>query len=102
MKAGMRIILSTILVAFVETNIADTPREVIAPQHYQANCIACHKQMISGDHTLLYTRSDRTIRNHTALGQRVFYCQNSLKLDWGKPKIDAVVQYLNQNFYHFE
>ena len=76
--------------------------EGVAPAYYSANCIDCHKQIVSGEPNLLYNRLGTQIKTLSLLTARVDYCQNALQLHWEKEQIDVVTDYLNQRFYQFK
>ena len=57
-------------------------------------CVSCHTPEI-------YTRKDRIVKNYRQLEERVRQCELSNELMWFEEEIDAVITYLNTNFYHF-
>ena len=71
------------------------------PPHYQAECVACHEQMVSGNAKVLYTRKDRRAKNYEELKQRVHYCQTQLELNWNETQTRAVVDYLAKQYYEY-
>ena len=71
------------------------------PAHYEASCTACHRQMVSGNEKILYTRKDRIATDYLSLNARVHYCRDQLNLGWSEAETDEVVQYLIKNFYHY-
>ena len=71
------------------------------PLHYQAECVSCHQQMVSGDAKVLYTRKDRRVKNYQELKQRVHYCKAQLLLDWSAAQTRTVVDYLAKNYYNY-
>ncbi len=73
-----------------------------APAHYLENCVDCHRQMVSGNPELLYSRASSIADDVQSLRQRVIYCQSGLGLDWSRGEISQVVDYLNRNFYHYK
>jgi cytochrome c553 len=62
---------------------------------HNAQCMKCHD-------TGVYTRADRRIHSLEGLQHQVQRCQNALGGRWADDKVADVVQYLNENFYHFE
>lgn len=83
------------------TQTATPAQSVVAPTAavsgkavHDANCISCHD---SGK----YTRPDRKVQDFAMLTAQVRRCDANL----GKPMSDAemtsVIQYLNDEFYHF-
>ena len=71
------------------------------PLHYEADCVSCHEQMVSGNAEVLYTRKDRLAKNYQQLEQRVYYCQEQLALDWNETQIRTVVEYLAKTYYDY-
>ena len=64
-------------------------------QLHDANCISCHTADI-------YTRENRIVNNYRQLQERVRQCELANELTWFEEEIDAVITYLNSNFYHFD
>ena len=91
-------ILCTVIYAMLNVAIAANDK---APPHYDAECVACHEQMVSGDAKVLYTRKDRLAKNYHELQQRVRYCKDQLGLDWSEGQTHAVVEYLAKNYYDY-
>ena len=59
------------------------------------HCGGCH-----GDE--MYTRDDRKTRSIYQLIGRVKGCNRVAGTQWDKEQINAVVEYLNKTYYHFE
>ena len=72
-----------------------------APLHYQAECVACHEQMVSGNAKVLYTRKDRLVKNYVQLKQRIHYCKEQLGLDWSDEQTRLVADYLAKQYYKY-
>ena len=70
------------------------------PPHYQAECVACHEQMVSGDEEVFYTRPNRLVKNYAGLKRQVEHCQEQLELDWSEEQIESVVEYLSKHYYY--
>ena len=68
---------------------------------HQQNCVACHANMTGGDGSTLYTRKDRRVSTLKGLGAQVRLCESNLGLTWFDDQVDAVVSYLNENYYKF-
>ncbi|MDH5191591.1 MAG: cytochrome c [Gammaproteobacteria bacterium] len=68
---------------------------------HDQNCTSCHKSM-NGDSKSFYTRIDRKIDSLPKLKARVEMCKNNLGLQWFDEEVDAVVNYINSNFYKFK
>ncbi len=65
------------------------------------NCIECHSRMTGGDGHVLYTRDDRIANTLGALHERVEYCSHGINSGWTESEINAVTQFLNEQYYHF-
>jgi hypothetical protein len=58
------------------------------------NCTGCHDESV-------YTRENRRVNSLERLGTQVRFCKDNLELTWFDEDVDDVVEYLNQNYYHF-
>lgn len=58
------------------------------------NCTGCHDESV-------YTRADRRVQSLDKLRAQVRFCKNSLELAWFDEDVEDVVEYLNENYYHF-
>lgn len=63
-------------------------------QLHDQNCMKCHT-------TELYTSEERKIDSLARLRARVQTCATNLELDWFEEDIDAVTDYLNEEYYKF-
>ena len=68
---------------------ADSGQELV-----EANCKACHDSAV-------YTRENRRVKDIAGLNKQVRRCEQSLGLTWFDEDVDAVVTYLNVNYYKF-
>lgn len=60
-----------------------------------ANCVACHGSSV-------YTRDDRRVSSRDGLDAQVRRCEANLNdVQWFDDQHDAVVNYLNDSYYHF-
>ena len=59
------------------------------------NCTRCHDDK-------LYTRQNRRVTTLQGLKKQVTRCERSLGLKWFDDEINAVVSYLNRQYYHLE
>ena len=69
----------------------------------QAKCYACHAKKTgfsNGD--MIYTRSDRKVKDYTRLKTMVAMCNTELRLDMFPEDEADVVAYLNKQFYKFK
>lgn len=62
---------------------------------HDEHCSACHDSSV-------YTRDNRRVGDQTALWNQVQRCTLSLGLQWFDDDIDAVSQYLNDQYYKFK
>jgi hypothetical protein len=69
----------------------------------QAKCYACHAKKAgfsNGD--IIYTRSDRKVKDYARLKTMVAMCNTELRLDMFPEDEADVVAYLNKQFYKFK
>ena len=69
----------------------------------QAKCYACHAKKTgfsNGD--MIYTRSDRKVKDYARLKTMVVMCNTELRLDLFPEDEADVVAYLNKQFYKFK
>jgi len=69
----------------------------------QAKCYACHAKktgFANGD--LIYTRSDRKVKDFARLKTMVAMCNTELRLDMFPEDEADVTAYLNKQFYKFK
>jgi hypothetical protein len=66
-----------------------------AEQLYQDNCLKCHGPEV-------YTRDDRKVTSLPGLQRQVQRCELALGLKWFDDEINAVADYLNQNYYKLD
>ncbi len=101
MKNRIALILTpAILVAAAALPVAAIDLEA-GEELYSENCIHCHSSRMGGEHSLMYTRKDRRIKNKSGLQQMVQFCANQINLQWFDEDVDDVAAYLNKNYYHF-
>jgi hypothetical protein len=69
---------------------------------HQETCLECHSPRVEdGDHSTLYTRENRRVKDFAGLESMVRMCDSNLKIGWFDDEIMDVVAYLNQTYYHF-
>lgn len=69
----------------------------------QAKCYACHaKKTGFGNGDMIYTRSDRKVKDFTRLKAMVAMCNTELRLDLFPEDEADVTAFLNQQFYKFK
>ena len=61
---------------------------------YEKDCHGCHG-------TEVFTRPNRQVKNLAELSKRVRQCTYATEKKWFNEDVDAVVNYLNDNFYKF-
>jgi hypothetical protein len=69
----------------------------------QAKCYACHAKktgFANGD--MIYTRSDRKVKDYARLKTMVAMCNTELRLDMFPEDEADVTAYLNKQFYKFK
>ena len=88
----MRIIPALLLVMVFPLQAQDIdPGKKLHNEH----CTRCHTPEI-------YTREHRIVNSYAELAERVRQCELSNELTWFDEEINAVVDYLNSTYYHFE
>ena len=61
---------------------------------YNKSCTGCHG-------TDVFTRPDRRVKNMSKLKSRVKQCSYAVEAKWFDEEINAVTDYLNNDFYKF-
>lgn len=61
---------------------------------HESNCLSCHG-------TEVYTREDRMIGSMDSLVTQVNRCNVNLGTGWFDDEVEAVAEYLNENYYRF-
>jgi mono/diheme cytochrome c family protein len=89
---------AALLVLAGAANAVDAER---GAQLHAQNCVTCHRSIMGGDGSALYTRNDRKITTLAGLETQVRRCENNLGLTWFDDQVADVVEYLNANYYHF-
>ena len=88
----MRIIPALLLIMVFPLQAQDIdPGKKLHDEH----CTRCHTPEI-------YTREHRIVASYAELAERVRQCELSNELTWFDEEINAVVDYLNSTYYHFE
>lgn len=89
MKTCTALLLLSVFVMPAESADIDNGDDL----HFE-NCTGCHQESV-------YTRDARNVGSMKRLGLQVRFCKDSLELAWFDEDVDDVVEYLNQNYYHF-
>ena len=63
-------------------------------QLHDQYCVKCHTDQV-------YTRSNHFVKSLDALHKQVERCKNNIGLQWFDDDVDAVVKYLNAQYYKF-
>ncbi|MFO8156312.1 MAG: cytochrome c [Pseudomonadota bacterium] len=87
--------------ALLLSGLATSAQAELGQELHEANCISCHADMMDGEASKLYTRSDRMIDNRDSLETQVQRCVTNLDLDWFPDEVEAVADYLAETHYDF-
>jgi len=98
MKRTVLLLGITALIASAPLMASDIKR---GEELHSNNCMSCHARMTGGNGETLYTRSNRRVNSMEQLEAQVRRCESNLELKWFDEDIEAVVHYLNQNYYRF-
>ncbi len=95
----MKKLLSSLIILLAASNptYADTEN---GKSLHDAKCKTCH--MVGGDHSVLYTREGRKIKNYSKLKGQVSFCMQNFNADWFPEEEADVVNYINDQYYHFK
>jgi hypothetical protein len=97
MCLSARHLMSALLLSAALPAAAQPPAE----PHTQARalhtkyCVQCHQSEV-------YTRANRRMKDLNALRNQVQRCDQNIGLRWFDDDINAVTQYLNDQYYHFK
>ena len=70
---------------------------------HQSKCYQCHAEKSGlGNGDIIYTRSDRKVKDIKRLKSQVGMCNTQLRLDLFPEDEADLVAYLNQQFYKFK
>ncbi len=70
---------------------------------HQSKCYQCHVEKSGlGNGDIIYTRSDRKVKDIKRLKSQVSMCNTQLRLDLFPEDEADLVAYLNQQFYKFK
>lgn len=61
---------------------------------HESSCLSCHG-------TEVYTREDRMVGSMDSLITQVNRCNVNLGTGWFDDEVEAVAEYLNENYYRF-
>ena len=101
-KANLFITLTVlVLISLFATSTHASDMEKVKALH-DANCLSCHKSIMSGKPDSIYVRKNRRINSYSALQNQVNRCESNIGISWSQKQIDGVIEYLNQQFYKFK
>ncbi|WP_018936729.1 cytochrome c [Thioalkalivibrio sp. ALJ24] len=66
------------------------------------NCVSCHADMHGGDGSGIYTREDRLVGDLDELVEMVRRCDANVGTAWFDDEVEAVVAFLNDEYYGFD
>ena len=68
---------------------------------HERHCMVCHSDITGGNPNRIYTRENRRINSRAALREQVARCHDQFGTPWRDERVEEVVDYLDQRFYHF-
>jgi len=68
----------------------------------QHKCNRCHIDMVGGDGSAIFTRSDRKVNSAKELIQRMYACGGNIGVKFTPQDEQNLGAYLNQNYYKFK
>ena len=100
----MKNLFSIMLAALLGASLLQTAHGVVPAGQalHQQHCVACHAKGFGQNGAEIYTREDRRVNSLGSLIAQVNLCKNNLGLAWFDEEVGLVVEYLNQQYYHFE
>ena len=75
--------------------LAETSGNIDPKSFVQEKCSGCHD-------TSVYTRKQRRVKSLSQLDTQVRMCDAQLGIKLFDEDVNALVNYLNQNYYHFD
>ena len=75
--------------------LAETSGKIDPKTFVQEKCSGCHD-------TSVYTRKQRRVKSLSQLDTQVRMCDAQLGIKLFDEDVNALVNYLNQNYYHFD
>ncbi|MFP4130492.1 MAG: cytochrome c [Thiohalospira sp.] len=83
------------------TASADSSDPLHGRELHERHCVDCHADLMGGDPTAVYDRSNRRIDNLNDLSDQVGRCRNSYGEAWPRSWVEDVTSWLNSQYYHF-
>ena len=84
-----RIVLLISLLLGSTTAVAQNAASLI-----QRDCMSCHGNEV-------YSRENRMVNSLSGLRHQIGRCHQATGKNWSPDQVEAVVQYLNENYYKF-
>ncbi|MBS4096091.1 MAG: cytochrome c [Sulfuricella sp.] len=69
---------------------------------HDKSCISCHKSMLGGDGSAMYSRMERKIKTPQKLQAQISGCNSNAGAGWFPEDELHVGAYLNQQYYKFK
>ena len=69
---------------------------------HENNCVSCHADMHGGDGSDIYTRDGRMVGDREELVAMVRRCDANIGTAFFDDEIEAIVAYLNDEYYGFD
>jgi len=104
MKLNFSIVAAlTLCWGFFASSVQSAPDLANGKTIDQQKCYACHaKKTGFGNGDMIYTRSDRKVKDYARLKTMVAMCNTELRLDMFPEDEADVLAYLNKQFYKFK
>lgn len=87
--------------AFLISGPAAAQSESSGQSLHDQYCVACHNQLTGGHPEQLYTRPNRRVTSAEGLARQVRRCEQNLELRLFDDDLQALTDYLNEQYYHF-
>jgi cytochrome c peroxidase len=68
----------------------------------QNNCNRCHKSIMGGDGSAIFTRVDHKVRSPKQLVTQLYICSGNAGISLSKQDEQDLGAYLNKTYYHFK
>ena len=103
----MNKIIATLILLAVPTTLQAAPfakgnAETGKKLFDQNKCNSCHANMLGGDGSAVFTRTDRKIKSPQSLATQITRCSVNLGLTLFPEDEEHIAAYLNKNYYKFK
>lgn len=68
----------------------------------QHNCNRCHKSIMGGDGSAIFTRINRKVRSPKELVTQLYICSGNAGISLSKQDEQDLGAYLSKTYYHFK